>query len=97
MYYLPQTAGWGPDLGGRPTTLWNPTVQTGAPDFGIRANRFGFTVTGTASIPIVIDASTSLGGPWTSLQSCNLTNGSIYFSDADWTNHPTRLYRIRSP
>jgi hypothetical protein len=26
-----------------------------------------------------------------------LTNGSIYFSDPDWTNHPGRFYRIRFP
>ena len=26
-----------------------------------------------------------------------LTNGSIYFSDAAWTNYPARIYRIRSP
>ena len=31
------------------------------------------------------------------MQTCTLTNGSIYFSDPDWTNHPTRFYRIRSP
>jgi hypothetical protein len=31
------------------------------------------------------------------LQTCKLTNGSIYFSDPQWTNYPARLYRIRSP
>ncbi len=41
-------------------------------------NRFGFNVTGTAGIPIVVEASTNLaGGGWTSLRSCTLTNGSI--------------------
>ena len=33
----------------------------------------------------------------TCMQTCTLTNGSIYFSDPDWTNHPARYYRIRSP
>jgi len=98
VYYLPQTTGWGPTLGGWPAKLWNPTVQTDAPDFGIRTNCFGFTISGTANIPVVIDACTNPGsGLWTALQSCTLTNGSIYFSDADWTNYPTRFYRIRSP
>jgi hypothetical protein len=34
---------------------------------------------------------------WTALQTCTLTNGSIGFSDATWTNYPARFYRIRSP
>ena len=98
VYYLPQTTGWGPTLGGWPTKLWNPTVVTGAPDFGIRTNRFGFTITGTADIPLVIEAAApAAGGLWTGLRTATLTNGSIYFSDAEWTNHPARLYRIRSP
>ena len=85
-------------MGGWPTKLWNPTVVTGAPDFGIRTNRFGFTITGTADIPLVIEAAApAAGGLWTGLRTATLTNGSIYFSDAEWTNHAARLYRIRSP
>ena len=34
---------------------------------------------------------------WVPRQTCTLTHGSIYFGDADWTNYPARLYRIRSP
>ena len=26
-----------------------------------------------------------------------LTAGSSYFSDPQWTNHPSRFYRLRSP
>jgi hypothetical protein len=40
---------------------------------------------------------TNLGGGWTALQSASLTNGSFYFSDAQWANYPNRFYRIRSP
>ena len=98
VYYLPQTAGWGPTLGGWPAKLWNPTIQTAAPEFGIRSNGFGFTITGTPDIPIAVATSTDAAKPiWTPLQTCTLTNGSIYFSDPDWTNYPTRFYRIRSP
>ena len=98
VYYLPQTTGWQPNLGGWPTKLWNPAVQTGPPDFGFRSNRFGFTIIGTADISIVIEASPILGaGPWTALQSGSLTNGSFDFSDADGTDYPARLYRVRSP
>jgi hypothetical protein len=46
----------------------------------------------------VLEACTDLASAsWTSLQSCTLTNGSVYFSDPEWRNYPARLYRIRSP
>ena len=93
IYYLPSTSGWGP-----PAVLWNPTILTTNTSFGIKTNRFGFTLTGTADIPIVVEATTNVaGGPWTSLLNGTLTNGSIYFSDSQWTNYPRRSYRIRSP
>ena len=98
IYYLPGTTNWGPTLSGCPTVLWNPQVQTNGPSFGVLTNRFGFTIAGTPDIPIAVAACTNPASPnWTALQTCTLTNGSIYFSDPDWTNHPTRLYRIRSP
>ena len=78
--------------------LWNPLIQTGDGSFGLRSNRFGFTITGTTNIPIVVEACTNLANRgWVPLQSCTLTNGSLYFSDAQRTNYPARLYRIRSP
>jgi hypothetical protein len=98
LYYLPGTTGWSNTLGGAPTALWNPTAQTTDGSFGIRSNQFGFNITGTTNIPIVVEACTDLASSaWTALQGCNLTNGSIYFSDPDWTNYPARFYRIRSP
>jgi len=94
VYYLPGTVGWGALFGDLETMLWNPQAQAA----GVRTNGFGFNITGTTNIPIVVEASTNLqGASWTSLQSCTLTNGSIYFSDPQWTNYPTRFYRIRSP
>ena len=76
----------------------NPTSQTTGPSFGVRTNRFGFNITGIQDIPIVVEASTgSANAAWVPLQTCTLTNGLIYFSDPNWTNYPTRLYRIRSP
>jgi hypothetical protein len=66
--------------------------------FGVRQNRFGFNITGTADIPLVIEASTNLAArAWVPLQSCTLTNGLFYFSDEEWTNYPRRFYGIRSP
>jgi hypothetical protein len=97
VYYLPGTTGWYTPFGGRPAVLWNPQIQTSA-SFRVLSNPFGFTITGTTNIPIVVEASTNLrNGAWSPLQTCTLTNGSIYFSDPQWTNYPARFYRVRSP
>jgi hypothetical protein len=101
-YCLPGTAGWdtfnthsGLNF---PAVLWNAQVQTGDGNFGVRTNRFGFTITGTANIPIVVEACTNLVCPaWTPLQSCTMTNGSISFCDSQWTNYRARFYHIRWP
>ena len=98
VYYLPGTTGWGATYAGQPAVLWNPQIQTGNAGFGVRPNGFGFNITGTPGIPIGIEASTNLvTGLWVLLQSCTVTNGSVYFSDPQWTNYPGRSYRIRSP
>jgi hypothetical protein len=98
VYYLPGTTGWSNTFGGVPAVLWNPTMQTTDASFAVVSNQFGFNVTGTANIPIVVEACTNLSKTnWTALQSCSLTNGLIYFSDPQWTNYTCRFYRIRSP
>ncbi len=98
VYYLPRTTGWSSTFAGYPAVLWNPQAQTHDGSFGVRTNRFGFNIVGTAGIPFVVEASTNLAGaPWTVLQSCTLTNGLIYFSDSQWTNYCSRFYRFRSP
>jgi hypothetical protein len=94
VYYLPDTTGWGATFDGRPAVLWNPLMQSS----GVGPGGFGFNITGTADIPIVIEAATNLANAtWVPLQSLNLTNGAFYFSDPNWTNYPARFYRIRSP
>jgi len=65
---------------------------------GGRTNQFGFNVTGTANITIVLEACTNLASPvWVPLLNGMLTNGSFYFSDPDWANYSGRFYRFRSP
>ena len=82
---------------GLPVLLWNPVIQTGDGRFGVQSNQFGFTITGTANIPVVVEACTNLAGPtWTPLFAGTLTNGSLYFIDPAWKNYPGRFYRIRS-
>jgi hypothetical protein len=98
VYYLPGTTGWGPLFAKLPAVLWNPFIQTANASFGVLSNQFGFTITGTTNIPILVEARTGLAGMgWTPLQTCTLTNGSINFSDPAWTNYPSRFYRISAP
>jgi hypothetical protein len=98
VYYLPGTTGWGLTLGGRPTVVWNPQVQSSRATFGVRTNRFGFTITGSSNLVIVVEASTNLANPlWSPVATNTLTTGSSYFSDPQWTNYRGRFYRLRSP
>ena len=98
VYYLPVTSGWDQWVSPPPAALWNPQVQTSDGSFGVQMNQFGFNITGTANIPLVVEACTDLGSSmWVPLQTCTLTNGSVYFSDPHWTNYSSRFYRLRSP
>ena len=82
---------------GLPVGLWNPVIQTGDGRFGVRSNQFGFTITGAANIPVVVEACTNLANTvWVPLFNGLLTNGSVYFSDPAWMNYPGRFYRISS-
>jgi hypothetical protein len=78
--------------------LWNPEVQTTGAGFGVRTNQFGFNITGTSNLVVVVEASTDLANPtWYPLQTNILTGALFYFSDPEWTNYPTRFYRLRWP
>jgi hypothetical protein len=98
VYYLAGTTDWYTPFGGVPAVLWNPQAQTGDGSFGVLTNQFGFNITGTTNIPIVLEGCEDLASPvWVPLLNCTLTNGSIYFSDPQWANYPARFYRFRSP
>jgi hypothetical protein len=101
VYYLPGTTGWGSSFGSRPTALWSlpyPLILNFEPNFGVRTNRFDFTISWATNISVVVDACTNLANPdWSPLQTNTLTSGWCYFSDPQWTNYPGRFYRLRSP
>jgi hypothetical protein len=101
VYYLPGTTGWGSSFESLPTAPWflpNPLILSRSPSFGVQSNRFGFVISWATNAPIVIEASTALENPhWSALGTNTLINGSSYFSDAEWTNHASRFYRIRLP
>ncbi len=98
VYYLSGTTGWGETFGGRPTVLWNPQVQTIGASFGVQSNQFGFTITGSSNLVVVVEACTNLVNPvWVPVGTATLTGGSSSFSDPQWTNYPARFYRLGPP
>jgi hypothetical protein len=100
VYYLPGTAGWGTNYGGRPTAPWflpHPLILAGS-SFGVQTNGFGFVISWATNIPVLVEACTDLANPlWFPVGTNILTHGSSYFSDPQWSNYPARFYRLRSP
>jgi len=97
VYYLPGTTNWTNPWGGLPTVLWNPDTKYDA-NFGVKTDQFGFTISGSTNFTVVVEACTNLLNPvWTSVATNTLTGGSSYFNDPQWSNHPARFYRFRSP
>lgn len=97
-YYLPGTTNWTNPWQNRPTALWLPQPQTSDANFGVQTNQFGFNISWASGQTVVVEACTNLANPvWTPLQTNTLTGDAFYFSDPQWTNHPIRLYRLRSP
>jgi hypothetical protein len=98
VYYLPGTTGWGASYAYLPTVLWNPRSQVTGDSFSVQSNPFGFAVTGSSNITVVVEATTDLANPdWLAVSTNTLTSGSAYFTDPQWTNYPSRFYRLRSP
>ena len=101
VYYLPGTTGWSSTFANVPTeltVLWLPLAQTGDGSFGVRTNQFGFNINWASGQTVVVEACTNLTNPvWSPVQTNILTDGSSYFSDPQWTNYPSRFYRLSSP
>jgi len=98
VYYLANNTGWGSTFAGVPAAPWNMLIQVSGANFGVSGDSFGFNITGTTNISVVVEACTNLASPvWNPLQTLTLTAGSIYFSEPLGTNLGGRYYRIRSP
>jgi hypothetical protein len=111
VYYLPGTEGWnfstltgslnwGTTLASPGCSLpvsWNPQVLNDGKT-GIRANPFGFTITATNNLTVVVAACTNLTHAiWSPVTNLTITGGSIDFRDSPSTNYPTRFYRLQMP
>ena len=94
VYYLPGATGWGATYEGRPTALWSlpyPVIFSSDPGFG-------FLISWATNAAVVVEASPDLVAPdWTRISTNTLTAGSAQFTDPQWTDHPTRFYRVRTP
>ena len=98
IYHLFGTTGWGASFAGRTTVMLSPVILTCDGHFGVRTNQFGFTISGISGMVVVVEAGTNLAHPnWSPLLTNTLTSASYYFRDPNWTNHPARFYRLRSP
>ena len=95
VYYLPDRGGWNGTYAERPAILWNPIFAAVDPG----ANPVSWTVTGTPNIPTAFEFRTNiLTGQWRRLLTTNLSStGSCNLHDPDWTNFPSRFYRISGP
>ena len=97
MYYLPGTVGWSATFADQPTVLWNPQILTGDGMLGVQDGKFGFTVSGAADVPVVVEACNDLADPiWTTVTSLTFNaQGTAVFSDPDSADQPGRFYRFR--
>jgi len=99
-YYLPGTTGWTEflPLVGIHGQLWDPQIQVADDSFGVRTNQFGFNITGTSNLAVVVKACADISNPvWTGLQTNTLTGTPLYFADPYWTNYHSRFYRLHWP
>jgi hypothetical protein len=97
VYYLLGTVTWGTTYGGLQTMLLNPPLQIGGSNISMQMNGFNFTIIGTNTQVVVVEASTNLANPnWQPIQTNTLSGTSYGFNDPQWTNYPDRFYRVHS-
>jgi hypothetical protein len=100
VYYLPGTTGWSgyAAISGLSIILWNATIQPTGASFGVSNNQFGFDITGTPNISVVVEACSDLSAPdWIPLQTLALTTGSFHFSEPYQPATLARYYRLAAP
>jgi hypothetical protein len=74
----------------------DPVIPVSDPRFGPGSAGFGFVISWATNVPVVVEASRGPAAPiWVPVATHPLTDGSVYFSDLDWINHPARFYRVK--
>jgi hypothetical protein len=65
---------------------------------GAQTGGFGFTISWATNLPVVVQACGNLASPaWSPVATNLLVGGTSRFTDPQWTNYPSRFYRLRSP
>jgi hypothetical protein len=73
-------------------------IQTGDGGFGARNHQFGFNITNSNNVSVVVETCTNLACPvWLPLRTVTLTNGSFYFSEPVQPNASGRFYGLGLP
>ena len=99
-HYLGGTTGWDEfaTLTGLTPVPGQAPAQANIATCGVQSNHFAFAIHGSSNAVTVVRASQNLAQPiWSLVGSNTLTSGSLNFSDPQWTNYPSRFYRVRSP
>jgi hypothetical protein len=72
-----------------------PTILLNNGSFGVRSNRFGFSVNASAGQVVVVETSTDLVN-WTGVATITVAASPFYFSDPAPPNLRCRFYRVRA-
>ncbi len=98
VYFLPGTTGWGATYAGRSAFLWNPSVSPFDRGFGLNNGKFGFNITGTPGLSLVIERSTNLAQlNWKPVRRITLVGGISSFVDPVALPNEGAFYRFRTP
>jgi hypothetical protein len=73
-------------------------VSPSDPRFGIKHGHFGFNITGTDGIMVIVEGSTNLAHTsWTPISTNTLAGGTSLFADPNPLANTSTVYRLRTP
>jgi hypothetical protein len=97
IYYPADAAGWDSTVAGKPALVWNPRIVTDDSNFGIVADQFGFTITGSRGVVVIVETTPNLTMPnWAPVQTNTLSGDPIYFQIARLPD-ANGFFRLRAP
>jgi len=87
--------------GGLPIALWplpQPVIENSGFAAGCYGPELGFDIFWATNRSIVVEACTNLTNPvWKPVSTNTFTSGISSFTDPQWTNYPSRFYRVTAP
>jgi hypothetical protein len=96
IYYTADADGWTSTVGGRPATLWNPRIVTDDGKLGFSLNQFGFTVSGSSGVVVIVETTADLSNPnWAPIGTNTLTTATWSFQTPG--SGGNAFFRLRAP